>query len=258
MMIRRAFRIQALALALAPLAAQAQDAPPAGMPATVPATNVDPARLAAARITVDHVFPTGTYARLMGAPMDKIMESMMGGAGQVPLRELIMLSGRSADEVARLDKATIAEIMAIHDPVYHQRMNTMMHTMMGQMGVLMTQIEPSIRDGMAQAYAAKFTVDQLSDMNRFFATPSGQAYASNAMALQMDPAVMGKMQGFVPMMIKQLPDIMKKVEAATAALPKPRTWDELTPAQRSRLAQLLGVPESQLAAQAKAKPGGTH
>jgi hypothetical protein len=48
------------------------------------------------------------------------------------------------------------------------------------------------------------------------------------MALQMDPAVMAKMQGFVPMMLKQMPEITKKVEEATASLPKPRKWQDLT------------------------------
>lgn len=248
MMIRRAWTLQALALALAPLAAQAQTAAPVTHEA---APQIDPARMAAARITVDHIFPLGTYARLMGAPMDKMMQNLMGGMGQMPVRELAAMSGASPAELAKLNKTTVADIMAIYDPAYQQRMTVVMHTMMGQMGGLMSQIEPGIREGLAQAYASRFTADQLADMNRFFDTPSGHAYADNAMALQMDPAVIAKMQGFVPIMLKQMPEITKKVEEATASLPKPRKWQDLTAAQRKDLARLLGVPESQMEAHAK-------
>jgi hypothetical protein len=257
MMIRRALKTQALVLALAPLAAQAQTAPPPpaqAAPAATPeaAPQIDPARMAAARVTVDHIFPLGTYARLMGAPMDKMMQNLMGGMGQMPVRELAAMSGANAAELAKLNKTTVNDIMAIYDPAYQQRMTIVMHTMIGQMSGLMSQIEPGIREGLAQAYANRFTADQLADMNRFFDTPSGHAYADNAMALQMDPAVMAKMQGFMPMMVKQMPEIMKKVEEATATLPKPRKWQDMTPAQRKELARLLGVTESQMDAHARA------
>ena len=269
-MPRMMIRLPLLALALmspllAPLmsqAARAQESPPhpqtppaqTAPPQTAPAqTAPDTPHLAAARQTVDHIFPVGTYARLMGAPMDKLMDSIMGGAGQMPLRELAGLGGASPETLAKLDKTTLNDIMAIYDPAFHQRTATMMHVMMHEMGGLMNQIEPAIRDGLAQAYAAKFTDAQLAEMNRFFETPTGNAYASNALLLQMDPAVMGKMQAFMPMMVKALPDIMKKASDANAALPKPRTWDEMTPAEHSRLAKLLGVPEADLAAKAKDK-----
>jgi hypothetical protein len=103
----------------------------------------------------------------------------------------------------------VDDIMAIYDPAYHQRMTIVMHTMMGQMGALMSQIEPGIREGWP-GLCHRFSADQLADMNHFFDTPSGHAYADNAMALQMDPAVMAKMQGFVPMMLKQMPEITKR------------------------------------------------
>jgi hypothetical protein len=50
------------------------------------------------------------------------------------------------------------------------------------------------------------------------------------------------MQGFMA----QMPEIQKKVDAATANLPKARRYDDLTPAQKARLANLLGVDEKEL------------
>lgn len=218
----------------------AQDAVPA-QPAAI-----DPARLAAARITVDHIFPTGTYARMMNTTMDKVMDSVMGGMGQMPLREFAAMGGLKPEELAKLGPATLQDIMAIYDPAYHERMTVTMHVMMKEMTGIMTQFEPAIRDGLAHAYAGKFTVEQLNDLNRFFATPSGALYASNAMVMYTDPEVMSKMQAFMPEMVKQMPAIMAKVGEATASLPKPRKFDDLKPAERARLASLLGVKEADL------------
>ena len=230
----------------APVAAIA-DAPPAG------ASQIDPARLAAARITVDHVFPVGTYARLLGGPLGKLMDGMMGGVGRLPLGDLAAIGGAKPEDVAKMPKATLDDIMAIYDPAYHQRMTVAMHAMMGEMGGLFEQIEPGIRDGLVQAYAIRFSLDQLDDINRFFDTPSGAAYAANAAQIGMDPAVMAKMQGVVPLLMKRMPDIMKKIQADTAALPKPRKWSDMTADEHHKLALLFGESEEQLARQAARK-----
>src|SRR3546814_3041507 len=51
-------------------------------------------------------------------------------------------------------------------------------------------MEPPMRDGLAKAYARKFTGAQLTDLNSFLATPTGKLYAGEWMALQADPEVM--------------------------------------------------------------------
>lgn len=245
-----------LALLGSLLVAQAQTVAKASdAPASAP-DGIDPTRLAAARIVVDHIFPAGVYVQLMGAPMTKLMDAIIGGSDQIPFRELAAISGANSVDLVKADKTTLNDIMTIYDPAYHERKTAWMHVMMSEMRGLMNQVEPDIRDGLAQAYATKFTTDQLADMNRFFDTPSGQAYASNALMLEMDPAVATKMQSFVPLMAKQLSDLAKKAEEFTADLPKPRTWEELTPVQRSRLAQLLGLPEAQVEANMKAQRAG--
>ena len=77
----------------------------------------------------------------------------------------------------------------------------------------------------------------------FFATPTGKAYAADSMIIFMDPEVMSKMTTMMPEMMKQMPAITAKLKEATAGLPPPRRAEDLTPAQRKRLAVLLGVPE---------------
>src|SRR3546814_7918928 len=54
----------------------------------------------------------------------------------------------------------------------------------------LADMEPPMRDGLAKAYARKFTGAQLTDLNSFLATPTGKLYADEWMALQADPEVM--------------------------------------------------------------------
>jgi hypothetical protein len=76
------------------------------------------------------------------------------------------------------------------------------------------------------------------------------------MLIQTDPEVIGQMTSALPRamrtMMSQMPAIARRVDAATAGLPKPRKWADLSPAERTKLAQLLGVSEESLAQKALA------
>jgi hypothetical protein len=231
----------ALALYLAPVAALAQEAaPPVALPA------IDPLRLSTAQVTVQAIFPPGTYARIMKSSMDAVMGTVMDKFQDMPLRDLAGMTGIKDEALAKLGKGTIREVMAIYDPAFNQRIDLSMHTMMNEMTGMMTQFEPGFRDGLARAYAKRFTVPQLTELNRFFASTTGAIYASESMTLFTDPEVMTKMQEMLPELMKQMPSIIGKVQTATASLPKPRQFKDLSAVERSHLAQLLGVSEAEL------------
>jgi hypothetical protein len=244
--------VMLLAVAVLPAEAQNMPVPAAANPAPT-AAPVDPARLAAAEITVNSVYPAGTTARLLNGSLNGMFDKIIGSSTQIPLSEIATLSGQAPAEVAKLGKGTIADIMAIYDPAYQQRMSLFMHTFLAGMGDIMAQAEPSIREGMVEAYASRFSLAQLSDINRFFATPSGQAYAANIATIQTDPAVMSRMQAIYPQLFQQMPAIVEKAKQATASLPAQKKFSDLTPAERAKLAGLLGVPEAQLEANAAKK-----
>lgn len=233
----------AVTLSLAP--ALAQNAP--AVPVTTPSqTPVDPARLAAAQDVVNHIFPEGTYARMMNGSFDAIMKSVMNSFSNIPVKQIAAIGGLSQAEVAKLGDGNLREMMAILDPAFQQRMDIIMHTMVSELPKLMATFEPGMREGLSQAYAKRYSLEQLTELNRFFATPTGSAYASNSMLIAMDPEVMSRMQAVMPQMMQQMPAIMQKAMAAAATLPKPKKPEDLTRADRAKLAKLLGVPETQI------------
>ncbi len=62
----------------------------------------------------------------------------------------------------------------------------------------------------------------------------------------MDPAVMDKMQAFVPKHMQAMPAMMTKAKEAMADLAPAKAYKDLSAAERKKLAELPGVPESEL------------
>jgi hypothetical protein len=126
-----------------------------------------------------------------------------------------------SEAAAAVKGKTMAEILAEADPNFKERMDITMKVMFTEMGDLMSAIEPTVREALAKIYARKYSAKELADMNSFFATPSGAAFAGNFMATFTDKEMMDASFGMMPKIMEAMPAIMKKVQAATAHLPPP-------------------------------------
>lgn len=199
------------------LAANPSTAKPVEPPIAAPARPaVDPQRLALARQTVDALFPAGISGRLV--------TDMMSGAslnGMLDMRP----SELGMAELGMVDRkepgGTIRDEMKKKDPHFDQRMAIIGRVVGEEMTRLGPKIETPLRDGLAESVARRFTAAQLADINRFFATDSGKAFGRELWLLWFDPAVVKGMIGTMPVMLKEMPAVMRKVDVATAHLPKP-------------------------------------
>ncbi|RYD84480.1 MAG: DUF2059 domain-containing protein [Sphingomonadales bacterium] len=233
--------IFAAALACAiPFAAQAQDAPKLVATGALP----DPARLEIARHIADRLLPPGAFVEMMRTTMDKmsggVMDQMMS---QMSLADIAKAAGASEDKVARLGTVNLKQVMVIVDPAFEERSRITMKVMADEMVVLMTDLEPEYRSGIAEALATRFTLAQLQELDRFFSTPTGSAYASQSLTLYTDPAMMRRMDTLMPRIMKAMPGIMQKTIAATAHLPKQGDFKTMSKEQIARLSALLGAGE---------------
>lgn len=209
-------RIEGLAVALAlaaPGVAAAQTVPPAAAQ-TAPA---DPARLAMAGKVVAKLVPQGVYLRMMRDAFPQMMEAMIG-----------QMSGLTPADLGQKDSGgkTIEQIAAERDPAFRERMTIMTRVMGEELGKVMDKLEPRVRVALGKSFARRFTLQQLSEMDAFFATPTGSAFAKDYMLTFMDPEMMQEMSAAAPEMMRVMPAIMKRVEEETAHLsppPKPET-----------------------------------
>jgi len=201
----------------------------------------DPLLLAKARPIAAILLPDGVMTELMGASMQKMMGPVMDSVSKMPIRDMLQAGGVDPAEVEKLNAATIGDIMAILDPAFDKRMSVMTETMFPALGRFMSQFEPDMREGMAEAFAGRYTATELDEISGFLATPAGAKFGSGFMLLATDPHYMSRMQAIMPKMMEAMPSIMRESSAALAELPKPRKYDELSKAERARLADLLGV-----------------
>lgn len=236
-------RLAALALTLGAPSAFAQSAP---MPATQPAAAIDPTRLATARRVAARLLPPGIYKQLMSGSIDAITASVGGSLKAMPLGQIAQMGGMNVEDAKKLDTVNLAQIMAIYDPHWEQRQQLTMHAMFDAMGDFFTTMEPELRDGMARAYASRFTLPELTDLDRYFATPTGAKFATNVTTIMTDPAVMNAMKDMMPKMMQQMPHFMAAANKATSGLPPPRRLEDLTPAEKARLAKAMGTEERKL------------
>ena len=208
-------------LAAAPAAAQTR---PAEAPAPSPApSDIDPQRLALAGQVVLHVFPEGTYQRVMSTSMEAMMDGMMNSMFDMQMGDILPEgSAQDREAEAELGRKTMRELMAAEDPHFEERLKISNKVLMAEMVPIMSRLEPDVRTGLARAYARRFTADQLSELNRFFSTPAGHAYATESLLLWTDPEIMSLMGKAMPDLMKEMPAIMEKVQAATAHLPLPQ------------------------------------
>lgn len=201
-----------LALALAAVQAPAAVSP---APTSPPAAQVDPARLAIAERIVAALVPPGIYARIMSDKMPAMMDAMTAQMSGMSAADL-GVSGSAAGA-----NGTMGQTLTKLDPAYRERMAITNRVMFAEMGTIFGRMEPRLRAGLSRAFARKYTAPQLTDMATFFATPSGKAFANDYLTTFVDPEVMSEMMAMTPELMKAMPAIMKKVDAATAHLPKP-------------------------------------
>lgn len=186
-------------------------APPAPSAASQPA--VDPERLALAKTAVAAIMPQGIMQKIMKDSMAVTQDAMYGS--------MFDMKGSDLGATGEGKEKTLRQVMADKDPHFEERLRITNKVMGEEMGAIMAQLEPAMRDGMARAYAKRFSVAELTEINRFFVSAAGSSFARQSFELMTDPELMKAMTSYMPEMMKQMPAIMEKVKKATAHLPPP-------------------------------------
>jgi len=260
-MIKRAIFASTASLALlaaAPLAAQDDSAPAeadelANMFRNMfgeaePLTTEQEARMPAAETVVGKIFPAGTYAKMMNDTMKPMMDGMMGSFMDLPMNEIAKLTGLYGEDMPELGEGSVNEVMAILDPAFQDRTKLISDVTIQLVTDIITQIEPAYRDGLARAYAVRFTEAELTDLNGYFSTPIGAKYAGESILIYTDPQVMSAMNEMMPAMMGMMPEMMGQIAVASEQFPPARTFSELDEAEKAKLAELLGTTEEELVA----------
>jgi hypothetical protein len=183
-----------------------------------PQADPDPARLASARTAVQSMWPDGAYGKMMIG----FMGGMIDRAMTMKKSDLAQLDPKAKPTSAAAKDLSLHDEIAAKDPYFDQRMAAIRSVVDEEIGKVSIIIDPKIREGMARAMARRFDGQQLSDISRFFATPSGHAFAGQYMQLWLDPDTIRSIFTSMPEMMKLMPDMMQKIKAANDKFPEPK------------------------------------
>jgi hypothetical protein len=182
------------------------------------AEKVDPDRMAEAQKAADRLIPNGTYQRMMKDVADQMTNGMLAQMMGMNASDFAV-SGKSANAGDVDDGKTLGDIAAEKDPHFKERMDITMKVIFAEMGKIMNGMEPVLRSALARSFGAKYSLSQLTDINGFFATPSGSVFAADFMATFTDKEVMRASMEMTPKLLETMPEIIKKIETATKHLP---------------------------------------
>ena len=194
-----------------------------------PQPDPDPARLALARTSVQSMWPEGAYGQMITGFMGPMFDRMM----QLKTSDFAAMVGMTSSRM----KVNTGKDVSLHDqaagkdPYFDQRVAAMRGVVTEELGKVSAIIDPRMRDGLARALARRFDTQQLSDLNRFFATPTGQKFAGQYMQLWVDPETIRSVVGTMPEMMKLMPEMMQKFSAANDKFPKPSEAKKAAPSK---------------------------
>lgn len=214
-----------------------------------PLTPEQEARLPLAQTVTAAMMPDGFYRKMMEDITGKMMGPMLDTFGDEAMAAQVEQQvGLSIEELEarNLSKEQLSEASTILDPAAQQRNALITTVLIDGLADISSKLEPAMREGMSRAYAARFTDRQLADINAFFGTETGRAFAAELMAMMGDPQVMGAMSKAFPLVMEQLPMLFEDMEAKEAELPKPRTFADLSASDRTKLAGLLKLSVAEL------------
>jgi hypothetical protein len=207
------------------------------------ASPIDPARLTLAQTTTAKIMPDGIYSRIMKDMTDKIFGALFSTTNGMSDLEISLTTGVDIDS-ANFDDAKRQAVTAMLDPNHKERSNALASALNPMFEKMSAAIEGPMREGLARAYARKFSTAQLTELNGFLSTPTGSYYAAESFALQADPEVMQAVFASLPQMLGDLSNpagIEKGITEKMAGIPEPRKLSNLDDAELGKLADLLGT-----------------
>ncbi|MBX3594931.1 DUF2059 domain-containing protein [Sphingomonas sp.] len=192
------------ALMLVPLAPMAQAAP--GVPAATAADADAAARLTTARAIVELSMPESQRDAMFGQMMDAMMANMLGGMMKGDPKLAATL--RENPEAARVFAAFVArqKQLSLAD---------------------LKQTTPEMIEAIAQAYARRFTLAELTQIEAFVRTDAGARFVQAGPTLFSDPAIAAWQRGIaekaqarmpaeINRLLTDLKPVLKDADAAPA------------------------------------------
>ena len=194
----------------------------------------DPARLAAARQMTMVMLPKGAYAEAMYSFAEGAADNALG-MSEADFLELVPptpTKGKAAKPTKVPSREPLRLALTRKDPMFDAKLaagKAFVKTMLVKVGDV---AEPRFREGMARSMARRFDAQQMTEIQRFLATPTGAAYGRQMLGLWFDPEVMRGFYASMPDLVKLMPSVMQDAAALEGTF-KAKKADEAKPTPKN-------------------------
>ena len=210
-----------------------------GMFPAEPLTPDQQSRLPQAQRIIARIIPEGT----MGELMDTMMNGMLGPIMAMgPTGATTSLAKQIGAETYALDLTDeqAGELASLFDPAWAERQKREKAMIPVMMKEVMGLMEPGMRKAMAELYAIRFSAGELAEIDAFFATTTGGKYARESFLMGSDPRIMAASMEALPALMGVIGSIEARMAESTADLPPIRSFAELSPAEKAKVAEATG------------------
>lgn len=210
-----------------------------------PLTAEQEARMPVAENVAAQLMPEGALADVLKTMISDIMSPIME-MGPPPTKR-ILTKGLGYDAYfSDMTDEQMEEVASLLDPSWKERAEREKNAIPEVIEEVANLMEPGVRKAMAEIFAIKFEADELAGLQSFFSTDLGAKYAREYFTMATDKRMIGASFEAMPQIMTKAGDLKAVVEQATADLPEPRDYSELTAAQQAKVRDLTGLTDAQI------------
>jgi len=207
-------------------------------------------RLPQAEQIVSVLAPEGRILNLTDGSFDDLLQSAFGDGTKMAMFSVSDQIGLDRLEVFGLDLELpqAEEVARIFDPARDERAARESKLLEEIYEVVMAETQQPVREALSDVLAYHFDEAELAEIDAFISTPVGGEFARKILEIDREPRLSLALDKPYISIMDQVGDVEAKMAEIEKDLPRIRSFGELSPAERARVAELTGLSIEQIEA----------
>lgn len=208
---------------------------------------IEPAKAEVARSVAARLLPDGISRDILSSPFNATVVTLAHSYLMMPVEQFASSVGVTLPQEGVSGPPLVhVRILRIIDPANAER-TTIVGKVISEMAAdAAVAKEPEVRNALAVTYSSQLSFDQLKALDNFLATPAGAAFARTNAMLGGDPYVLAAMSSQQRAIAAAMPAMLVRLSEETKSLTPIKSAEQLTPAERKQIADLLHIDQSRL------------
>lgn len=211
---------------------------------------IEPAKAEVARSVATRLMPAGISRDILSSPFNATVVNLAHSYLMMPVEQFANSIGATLPQEGVSGPPLVrVGILNVIDPANVERTTIVGKVIREMAADAAVAKEADVRNALAVTYASQLSLDQLKALDNFLATPAGTAFARTNAMLGGDPYVLAAASAQQRAIAAAMPAMLVRLSEATKSLAPIKSAEQLTPAERKQIADLLHIDQLQLEGQ---------